>query len=58
MRLPLNAHNLSFFTLSHTQLLHYSHLNTGFLYTKLQANLARNKANTWLIKQSPPLAIL
>ena len=34
------------FTLSHTQPLHYSHLNTGFLNTKLQANLAPNKVNT------------
>ena len=47
---PLNAHNLSFFTLSHTQPLHYSHLNTGFLHAKLQANLARNKVDAWLIK--------
>ena len=39
-----------FFTLSHTQPLHDSHLNTGFLIAKLQANLARNKANTWLNK--------
>ena len=39
-----------FFTLSHTQPLHYSHLNTGYLIAKIQANLARNKANTWLNK--------
>ena len=39
-------HNLEhFFTLSHTLLLHDSHLNTGLLIAKLQANLARNKAN-------------
>ena len=35
-----------FFTLSYTQPLRYSHLNTGFLNAKLQANLARNKDNT------------
>ena len=46
----LNAYILSFFTLSHTQPLHYFHLNTEFLHAELQANLARNKANTWLIK--------
>ena len=39
-----------FFTLSHTQPLHYSHLNTGFLIAELQTNLAWNKANTWLNK--------
>ena len=39
-----------FFTLSHTQPLHYSHLNTRFLNAKLQANLARNKVNTQLNK--------
>ena len=32
-------------TLSHTLLLHDSHLNTGFLIVKIQANLARNKTN-------------
>ena len=32
-------------TLSHTLPLHDSHLNTGFLIAKIQANLARNKAN-------------
>ena len=39
-----------FFTLSHTQPLHNSHLNTGFLIAELQANLAHNKVNTWLNK--------
>ena len=39
-----------FFTLSHTLPLHESHLNTRYLITKLQTNLARNKANTWLNK--------
>ena len=28
----------------------YTHLNTEFLHAELQVNLARNKANTWLIK--------
>ena len=39
-----------FFTLSNTQPLHNSHLNTGFLIAELQANLAHNKVNTWLNK--------
>ena len=39
-----------FITLSHTQPLHYSHINTRFLHVELQENLARNKANTWLNK--------
>ena len=39
-----------FFTLFHTQSLHKSHLNTGYLIAKIQANLARNKSNTWLNK--------
>ena len=34
-----------FFTLSHTLPLHDSHLNTGLLIAKIQANLVRNKAN-------------
>ena len=43
----LLTHTLDqFFTLSHTQPLHYSHLNIGFLNAKLQAILARNKTNT------------
>ena len=37
-------------SLSHTQPLHNSHLNTGYLIVEIQANLARNKANTWLNK--------
>ena len=49
-RLFLSAHILSFLTLSHTLPLHRSHLNTGYLIAKLQANLAWNKANTWLNK--------
>ena len=39
-----------FFTLSHTLPLHKSHLNTRYLIAKLQVNLVRNKANTWLNK--------
>ena len=39
-----------FFTISHTLPSHKSHLNTRYLIAKLQANLARNKANTWLNK--------
>ena len=39
-----------FFTLSHTKLLHNSHLNIGYLIAELQANLAWNKANKWLNK--------
>ena len=45
-RVPALLHSLEyFFTLSHTLPLHDSHLNTGLLIAKLQANLARNKAN-------------
>ena len=45
-RVPASLHSLEhFFTLSHTLLLHDSHLNTGLLIAKLQANLAQNKAN-------------
>ena len=45
-RVPALLHSLEhFFTLFHTLPLHDSHLNTGLLITKLQANLARNKAN-------------
>ena len=45
-RVPASLHNLEhFFTLSHTLLLHDSHLNTGLLIAKLQANLAQNKVN-------------
>ena len=45
-RCSLIAHTGQIFTLSHTQPLHNSHLNTWFLIAELQANLARNKANT------------
>ena len=39
-----------FFTLSHTQPLHNSHLNTRYLIAKIQENLTQNKTNTWLYK--------
>ena len=45
-RVLASLHKLDqFFTLSHTLPLHDSHLNTGLLITKIQANLVRNKAN-------------
>ena len=45
-RVPAVLHKLEhFFTLSHTLPLHDSHINTRLLITKLQANLACNKAN-------------
>ena len=45
-RVPASLHSLEhFFTLSYTLSLHDSHLNRGLLIAKLQANLARNKAN-------------
>ena len=45
-RVPASLHSFEhFFTLSHTLALHDSHLNTRLLIAKLQANLARNKAN-------------
>ena len=45
-RVFVSLRNLEhFFTLSHTLLLYDSHLNTELLITKIQANLARNKAN-------------
>ena len=46
LRVLASLHTLEqFFTLSYTLPLHDSHLNTGFLIAKVQANLARNKAN-------------
>ena len=43
---PVSLHNPEqFFTLSHTLPLLDSYLNTGLLIAKIQANLARNKAN-------------
>ena len=45
-RVLVSLHNLKhFFTLSHTLPLHDSHLNTGLLIAKIQANLVQNKAN-------------
>ena len=45
-QVPASLHTLEqFFTLSHTLPLHNSHLNTGLLIAKIQANLVRNKAN-------------
>ena len=45
-RVPVSLHNLKqFLTLSHILSLHDSHLNTGLLIAKIQANLARSKAN-------------
>ena len=42
-----------FFILSHTLLLHDSHLNTRFLNAELQANLSHTKANK-MIEQIQP----
>ena len=54
LRVPASLHNLEhFFTLSHTLPLHDSHLNTGLLIAKIQANLARNKANKMVDKIQP-----
>ena len=45
-RVPTSLHTLKqFFTFSHTLPLHDSHLSIEFLIAKIQANLARNKAN-------------
>ena len=49
-KILLIAHTLEFFTLSHTQPFHDSHVNTRYLIAELQTNLARNKSNTWLNK--------
>ena len=53
-RVLASLHNLEhFFTLSHTLPLHDSHLNTGLLIAKIQANLPRNKANKMVDKIQP-----
>ena len=53
-RVPVSLHNLEqFFTLSHTLPLHDTHLNTGLLIAKIQANLTRNKANKMVDKIQP-----
>ena len=49
-----SLHNLEhFFTLSHSLPFHDSHLNTGLLIAKIQANLVRNKANKIVDKIQP-----
>ena len=46
LRVSASLHPLEqFFTLFHTLPLHDSHLNTGLIIAKIQANLARTKAN-------------
>ena len=53
-RVSASLHNLEhFFTLSHSLPLHDSHLNIGLLIAKIQANLARNKANKMVDKIQP-----
>ena len=54
LRVSASLHNLEhFFTLSHSLPLHDSHLNTGLLIAKIQANLVRNKANMMVDKIQP-----
>ena len=53
-RVSASLHNLEhFFTLSHSLPLLDSHLNTGLLIAKIQANLARNKVNKIVDKIQP-----
>ena len=53
-RVFASVHNFEhFFTLSHSLPLHDSHLNTGLLIAKIQANLAQNKANKMVDKIQP-----
>ena len=53
-RVLVSLHNLEhFYTLSHILPLHESHLNTGLLIAKIQANLARNKAKKMVDKIQP-----
>ena len=53
-RVPVSLHNLEyFFTLSRSLPLHESHLNTGLLIAKIQANLTWNKANKMVDKIQP-----
>ena len=50
-QISASLHNLEhFFTLSHSLPLHDSHLNIELLIAKIQANLARNKANKMVDK--------
>ena len=54
LRALASLHSLEhFFTLSHTLPLHDSHINTRLLIAKIQANLARNKANKMVDKIQP-----
>ena len=54
LRVPASLHYLEhFFTLFHSLPLHESHLNTGLLIAKIQANLTRNKANKMVDKIQP-----
>ena len=53
-RVSASLHNFEhFFTLSHSLPLLDSHLNTGLLMTKIQANLARDKSNKMIDKIQP-----
>ena len=53
-RVSASLHNLEyFFTFSYSLPLHDSHLNTGLLIAKIQANLAWNKANMMVDKIQP-----
>ena len=50
-RVSTSLHSFEhFFILFHTLPLHDSHINTGLLIAKLQANLTQNKTTRWLIK--------
>ena len=54
LRVQASLHNLKhFFTLSYSLPLHDSHLNTRLLIAKIQASLARNKANKMVDKIQP-----
>ena len=53
-RVSASLHNLEhFFIFSHSLSLHNSHLNTRLLIAKIQANLARNKANKMVDEIQP-----
>ena len=54
LRALASLHSLEqFFTLSHTLPLHDSHINTGLLIAKIQANLTQNKAEKMVDKIQP-----
>ena len=58
-RVSASLHNVEYFlTLSHSLPLHDSHLNTGLLIAKIQANLAQNKTNTMVDKIQPYMSNL